>query len=72
MKERDFLEMVAEIVQLDISSIEVATKLESIGWDSLSNLTFIAKIDEKLDQTLDADLISRAETVSDLFDLVKI
>jgi acyl carrier protein len=64
--------MVAEIVQLDISSIEVATKLESIGWDSLSNLTFIAKIDEKLDQTLDADLISRAETVSDLFDLVKI
>jgi acyl carrier protein len=50
--------------------ISMGTSLESLGWDSLTNLSFIAKIDEILGTSVDADLLSSALTVQDLFQFV--
>lgn len=70
LKDRDFLELVAVIVQLDLSGVEMNSKLELLGWDSLSDLTFLAKVDEILGIELDADKLSKAATVMDLFQLI--
>lgn len=70
MNEDSLLELVAELVESDRSHIQMDDSLESLGWDSLTNLTFIAKVDEILGTTVDADLLSRALTIRDLLQFV--
>jgi acyl carrier protein len=50
----------------------MSTKLDSIGWDSLSNLSLIAKLDELAGMQVDANLLMQAETIEDLFKLLSV
>ena len=70
MDETKFIEIIATIIQRDASSVTMSTPLESVGWDSLSVLDLMAKIDELLGKEIDADRLTKAETVSDLYALV--
>lgn len=66
MDEQTFLQLVAEILEVDTSEVDLSGDLETLGWDSLSNISFIAEIDERVGVTVDPDALSRAATVADL------
>ncbi|MDR6866320.1 acyl carrier protein [Microbacterium resistens] len=68
MDEKALLKTVAEILEVDEVSLD--TDLEDLGWDSLSNLSFIAEVDDAAGLTIDADQLTEAKTVADLKALV--
>lgn len=72
MEQDELLEVVSEILEVEPGTVSLADRLEDIDWDSLSNISFIAEVDTRLGTTLDADELSSAETVQDLFALVTV
>lgn len=70
MNEVEFLTLVAEILETQSSTLSLSSELDSIDWDSLSNLSFIAEIDSKLNKKIDAQLLEDAATISDLYKLI--
>jgi acyl carrier protein len=72
LKDFEFLDLLASIVQIGVEELSMSTKLDSIGWDSLSNLSLIAKLDELLGMQVDANLLMQAETIEDLFKLLSV
>ena len=68
MNDESLLKLVAEILEID--EVTLDADLEDLGWDSLSNLSFIADIDDATGITIDADQLAEAKTVADLKALV--
>ena len=66
MDEKVFLELVAEILEVDVADVKLTDELEAIEWDSLANISFIAEIDNAIGVEIDADDLSKAKTVADL------
>lgn len=66
MDEQTFLQLVADILEVDAAEIDLGGDLETLGWDSLSNISFIAEIDERVGVTVDPDALADAATVADL------
>lgn len=63
------LAQLAEILGLEPAQLTVKCDLAEKGWDSLSQLEFISRMDS-LGLPLNADELARAQTVEDLFKLV--
>jgi acyl carrier protein len=70
MDDKQLLDLVAEIIEAEAGSVSLTDELEAIGWDSLSNITFIAEVDEAVGVTIDADELAEATTVADLSALI--
>jgi acyl carrier protein len=66
MDEKVFLELVAEILETDVSEVGLDQELDALGWDSLSNISFIAEVDDRIGVTINADDLAEAVTVADL------
>jgi acyl carrier protein len=71
MDEKAFLELVAEILEVEVDEVAMADELDAVGWDSLANISFIAEVDEAVGVTIDADELAAAKTVSDLHALTR-
>lgn len=71
MEQATFIELIAEILEVEPNSVSFSDVLDDIDWDSLSNISFIAEIDTVLGQSIDADELTRASTVADLYSLVQ-
>ena len=69
MKENEFLEHLEKILELKKNSLNDKVILESVGWDSLSALHFIAFIDKNFSKKVDANHVSKCKKVSDLMKL---
>lgn len=70
MESGELIELVAEILEVETEKLSLSDRLDDIDWDSLSNLSFIAEIDERLGLSISADALAEAETVADLHRLV--
>lgn len=70
MNDERFLAVIAGILEVDPTEVTLADDLDASGWDSLSNISFIAEIDDALGVTLEADALADAKTVADLRALV--
>lgn len=66
MDEQTFLQLVADILEIDAADVDLSGDLDTLGWDSLSNISFIAEIDERVGVTIDPDALADAATVADL------
>ncbi|MFJ4173864.1 acyl carrier protein [Microbacterium sp. NPDC089696] len=66
MDEKAFLELVAEILEVEVGEVSLTDDLDEIGWDSLANISFIAEVDERVGVTIEADELAKAKTVQDL------
>lgn len=62
----DPIALVAEILELPLEAVSADSDLEVLGWDSLSNLEFIAIVDSRYHGTIDAAELAAAETPADL------
>lgn len=66
MDEQTFLQLVADILETDVAEVSLDSDLDALGWDSLSNISFIAEIDERVGVTIDPDALADAKSVADL------
>ena len=73
MEIKDFIEnFVDQFDDTDASEFNAETKFKDLDeWSSLIALSVIAMIDEEYDVTLKGDDIRNAETIEDLFNIVK-
>ncbi|MDI6023762.1 acyl carrier protein [Leucobacter sp. UT-8R-CII-1-4] len=70
MDTQSFLDLVATILEVEAEKLSLTDNLFDIDWDSLSNISFIAEIDERLGLSIDADELANAATIADLKHLV--
>lgn len=71
MNEKEFIEKIEEIVELDVGILHGDEQLIDLeGWDSLAVMSFIAMVDSELNTTLEAVKITSCQTVNDLVQLV--
>lgn len=70
MGESNFLELVSEILELEGDEVTMESALEELGWDSLSNISFIAAVDESTGKVVSPDALKASSTVADLYALV--
>lgn len=68
MEQEKLVSLIAEI--LEVESVSADGDLADLGWDSLSNLSFIAEVDEQFSVSIDAAELAEAATVADLISLV--
>jgi acyl carrier protein len=67
MNQKEFFQELEFILELDPGTITGGEKLADLGgWDSLAYLSFIAMVDEKLGQALNAKDIAVCVTPLDL------
>ena len=73
MELKEFIERFAELFdETDISEIKPDTKFRELDeWSSLVALSLMAMLDDEYDISLKADEMRRANTIQELFDLVK-
>lgn len=71
MEESDFISLVEEILEVAPGSVSMTDTLDDIEWDSLSNISFIAEIDARLGASINADQLSKAATVTDIYAIVQ-
>lgn len=70
---KDFIEKFAEIFDdTDVSELKPDTKFREIDeWSSLSALGLLALADEEFDVELKADDMRKAETIEEIFEVIK-
>lgn len=73
MELKDFIEnFAAQFDDTDASEFTPETEFKALDeWSSLTALSIIAMVDEEYDITIKGDDIRDAETIEDLFSLVK-
>lgn len=66
MEEKAFLNEIEKILELKQNSLDGSESLESLEWDSLTALHFIAFVDKTFSKKINANDISNCKNVSDL------
>lgn len=61
--------VVAEILEIPSDEVSDDSDLEELGWDSLSNITFISIADERYRSRIDPQGLAQAETPAQLLHL---
>lgn len=61
--------VVAEVLEVAPSEVTDDSDLEELGWDSLSNMTFISIADERYKALIDPQGLAASETPADLLRL---
>lgn len=72
MTRQEFLVKLEELLELDANTLTGSESLDSLPWDSLAIVSFIALVDENLELSLKAESVARAKSVGDLLSLVSL
>lgn len=70
MEETQFLTLIEEVLEVNPGTLEITMSLESVEWDSLSNLTLISLLDSQYGKQIGAQQLQDATNLSDLFALI--
>ena len=70
MKKDAFLRVLEDALERDPGSIQGDETLESIEWDSLAVVVFLAVVDEHLELELSAKHVNECQTVPELLTLL--
>ncbi len=68
--EAKFLEIIADILELEVSEVSLTTELNEAQWDSLAVVTFISEIDSEFDVVVAPQKVAEVSKVQELFDLI--
>ena len=66
MNDREFLNMIEEVIAVDPGTLDGTETLDQLGWDSLAVLVFIATVDERFGLDILPKELNKCKTVSDL------
>jgi acyl carrier protein len=70
VNEEKLILLVSEILEIDPNTLNLEDDIVSLGWDSLSVISLMSKIDGDQDMKLDAELIGTAKSVKDLVSIL--
>jgi acyl carrier protein len=72
MNQNEFLEKVAEILEVEAETISLTTdyRIDIPEWDSLKGFSLIVMMDEDCGVVIDPQAFNHARTIGDLFALV--
>ena len=70
MTKQDFLKLIEEMLEADPGSLSGDEPLETLIWDSLAVVSFIALADEHLGVAVSPQALSEATTLADVLALV--
>lgn len=66
------LELLAEILDVDVSDLKPETALADIKeWDSIATLSFIAMMDEEFEKEIKGDVIKKFVTIQDALNVME-
>ncbi len=68
--EAKFLEIIADILEVEVSEVSLTTELNEAQWDSLAVVTFISEIDSEFDVVVAPQKVAEVSKVQELFDLI--
>ena len=72
MTEKEKLELMADVLDMDVVNISPSMKLSDIdAWDSVAALAFIAMMDEKFKKTMKGSELRTFETVQDALNVMQ-
>lgn len=69
LSQTELNQVVAEILEVPADQVHDDSDLELLGWDSLSNMTFISIADERYGSRIDTDGLAASETPAQLLRL---
>jgi len=68
----EFLEFVADVMDVDISDINMETTYKEFSkWDSLMMMTLVMELEEEYDASISIDEIGKVHTLGDLYKLIE-
>jgi len=70
VKRSNFVNLIEDVLEEDLNTLNGSEILENVGWDSLTFVSFIAKVDTELGVTLAPAKIVECKSVNDLVELV--
>lgn len=70
MDQPSLLQIIEDTLEVPAGTVSPEQKLSGLDWDSLANISFIAAIDSRFNVVVDAERLSRCETIQDLLTLV--
>lgn len=65
--ENDFLAFIAEIIEKDVSEVNMDLSYEDGAWDSLTHLRIMAEINEKYGVEIPIDKFLEIKTIRDFY-----
>lgn len=72
MSEKEKMELLEEIMELDGGTLSAADRLDDYAeWDSVTALSFIALMDEKFGKTITGADVKALRTVADALDMMR-
>lgn len=66
-----FLEFVADIMEVDVSEINMEMPYKEGKWDSLMMLTLVMELEAEYEVSIPMESIGNVKMMADLYDLVK-
>ena len=67
MDKQNFLSLLEKVVEAQPGSISMESELESVGWDSVGQLSLLAEIDRLPGVGIDMESMKKARYALDLF-----
>jgi acyl carrier protein len=67
VEKSQFVTDIERLLELKAGTLRSGDRLDSIGWDSLAVVSFIAHVDSKYGLSVAPERIEQAKTVDDLF-----
>ena len=72
MQEKDFLEFVATLFEVPVTSISLETSYNSIpAWDSVMQLRIVMELESNFGIDIPIDQVGKLKTLAQFYDLVK-
>lgn len=70
MSEKQFYDMVDELLEREPGTLRPTDDLADLGWDSMAVVAFIAMVDDRLGVIVDARKLAQCSTLQDLVNLL--
>ena len=65
------LELIAEILDVDVSELSPEMELDSFDWDSVAGLSFIAMVFENFNKAVKGADLKKLVTIQDALDMME-
>ena len=71
MTDKEKKELLADMFEVETYAIKPATALDSLIWDSIKRITFIALVNDHFESMIDSTELKQASTISDLLEMME-
>lgn len=69
--EQKFLEFVAEIMELDLTDVNLDMKYKEGVWDSLMMLTLVMELEAEYGVSIPMEKVNEIKTLRNLFEIIR-